>query len=644
MLIRRKEIKFIVQRIIILFVVPIMITSFTSVKISAKQQIDSNEINPFMDGLFASQLESYHVPGAVISVVQDGKIVFSKGYGYGNVENRLPVLADETLFRVGSVSKLFVWTAAMQLAEQGKLDLNADINIYLQKFKIPNTFEKPITMMNLMNHNAGFEERAIGESVGSAADIKPLEEYLIKHMPARVRAPGEFTAYSNYGASLAGYIVSQISGVSFEQYMEENIFKHLNMQHSSFRQPLPPNLKEDMAVGYSFEGGQYKAHDFEWKQSSPAGAMSATAADMANFMTAMLNKGSYNNTKILQENTAVKMQKQSYTNDIRVNGIAHGFMVSSINNQYLLSHGGDIFQFHSSLVLLPEQNIGLFVAYNGAEGMAAVNNTITAFMDHYFPIIKPAPQVPMDLKDDALQYEGTYMPARHEYTTLGKLVGLLQSITIKKSEPHKIKVSLGFPAQMTANYVEIKPGIFRSQDVPPLIYGDIVFSKDSTGKIKYQFQENNPTTAYIKLPWYAAPGFTMLILAVSMIVFISVIIWIPIRGLINLRFKYKETLYEYRATIISRLTSALSVVFIFLFSLIFSKQETVFGLPDWSKIIFSLPYVIAMLAIYMVILAILAWKKGYWHRGGRIYYTLITITTLSFVCWMIYWNLWVFKV
>jgi len=632
-----------VVKALILLLLSVLILFSTFSTAFGERNLQPDEIEAFIDKLLAPQMQKHHVPGAVVSVVKDGEMVFAKGYGYADVENRISVSADKTLFRAGSVSKLFVWTAVMQLVEQGKIDLNVDINTYLTKFKIPDSFDKPVTMLNLMNHNAGFEERAIGESVGSAEAIKPLEEYLIQHMPARVRAPGEFTAYSNYGASLAGYIVSQVSGMSYEQYIEKYILEPLNMNRSTFRQPLPANLQSDMAIGYSYDGGSYKAHDFEWKQSAPAGAMSATGTDMAKFMIAMLNKGSYQDKRILQESTAAEMQKQSFTNDSRVNGIAHGFMESNFNGQRSILHGGDIFQFHTSLVLLPQQNVGIYVAFNGVDGMEAVNDTIIAFMDHYYPADKTVQDVSSNLKDDVSKYEGTYMPLRHEYTTMGKLVGLMQSITVKQTGPHRIKVSLGFPAQLDANYVLTDEDRFSSEDVLPLIYGDIVFRKDLKDNVLYQFQENNPTTAYIKLPWYAEPWFTISILGSSMVSFIIILVSTPISIWRKLRLRHKSFTMDRRAVLASRLLSMLSLAFIIGFGLIFSRQETVFGLPDWSMIIFVLPYIIALLALCMAAFTILAWQRLYWGITRRICYTAITIISLSFVWWMYYWNLWVFR-
>jgi CubicO group peptidase (beta-lactamase class C family) len=186
----------------------------------------------------------------VVTVVKDGKVLFAKGYGYAEVKTRKPVTVDATLFRPGSISKTFTWTAVMQLVEQGKIDLNRDVNDYLD-FKIPATFGKPITMKDLMTHTPGFEETLKELFVANAADMRPLQQYVQTHMPQEIFPPGTTPAYSNYGATLAGYIVQRVSGVPFENYIEQNIFVPLGMTHSTFRQPLPANLKPLMSQGYN---------------------------------------------------------------------------------------------------------------------------------------------------------------------------------------------------------------------------------------------------------------------------------------------------------------------------------------------------------------------------------------------------------
>ncbi|HEX2993227.1 MAG TPA: serine hydrolase, partial [Anaerolineales bacterium] len=209
------------------------------------------EMEAFLDGVIDSQMKENHVPGAVVTVVKDGVVFLSKGYGYADLETRVPVDPERTLFRPGSVSKLFIWTAVMQLVEQGKLDLNADINHYLD-FTIPNTFSEPITLRHVLTHTSGFEEVNQDLVALHPEGMLALGEYLAKNLPARVFPPGSVMAYSNYGASLTAYIVERVSGLSFDTYVEQNIFVPLGMDHSTFRQPLPESLSTEMASGYNF--------------------------------------------------------------------------------------------------------------------------------------------------------------------------------------------------------------------------------------------------------------------------------------------------------------------------------------------------------------------------------------------------------
>ena len=234
------------------------------ISVSSQQgPTDPQELEAFLDGVFAEQMDVNNIPGATVVVVKDGELFFTKGYGYVDLEERIPVDPNKTIFRLGSVSKLFTWTAVMQLAEQGKLDLNTDINTYLTEFNIPDTYPEPITLVHLMTHTSGFEERITGLTAHGPEDIEPMGEYLATNMPARVRPPGEFSSYSNYGAGLAGYIVEEVSGMPFEEYVQENIYEPLDMQHSTFHQPLPPELAANMALSYSMENGVYRAEEFE---------------------------------------------------------------------------------------------------------------------------------------------------------------------------------------------------------------------------------------------------------------------------------------------------------------------------------------------------------------------------------------------
>jgi CubicO group peptidase (beta-lactamase class C family) len=303
---------------------------------------DPRELGAFLDRVISAQLREDHIAGATISVVKDGRLFFAKGYGSADLQTGTPVSAQTTLFRIGSVSKLFTAAAVLQLVEQGKLNLHADVNTYLKTFHIPATYPEPITLAHLLTHTAGFEDRETGLYPLTTNDLESLGQWLAKHVPTRVRPPGKLTAYSNYGYALVGYIVEQVSGMPFEQYVEQHLFQPLGMRSSTFRQPLPASLAADLSQGYTYSNGMYHPGPFDVVQGVPEGAMSSTATDMANFMMALLQNGRFGTERILQAVTAQAMQMQQFTNDPRVPGMTYGFPEQNLNSQRLLVHTGAI--------------------------------------------------------------------------------------------------------------------------------------------------------------------------------------------------------------------------------------------------------------------------------------------------------------
>jgi CubicO group peptidase (beta-lactamase class C family) len=259
-------------------------------------ELTANDLEAFLDGFMPLQIEKADIAGAVVSVVKDGKVLFEKGYGYSDVEKKTPVSPQDTLFRPGSISKLFTWTAVMQQVEQGKLDLDRDVNDYLD-FKIPPAFGKPITLRDIMTHRSGLEETVKELFVGSEKELMPIAKYLPTHLPARIYPPATTPAYSNYATTLAAYIVQRVSGQPFDDYFDEHFFKPLNMTRATFRQPLPETLKSFMSSGYIL--GSDKPKPFEYVEVAPAGSLSASADSMAHFMIMHLQNGKYGDLQIL---------------------------------------------------------------------------------------------------------------------------------------------------------------------------------------------------------------------------------------------------------------------------------------------------------------------------------------------------------
>lgn len=608
---------------------------------------DPKELEAFMDGAISAELRAHHIPGATVAAVKDGKIILAKGYGYADVDKRKPVVANETLFRVGSVSKLFVWTAIMQLAEKGKLDLDADINSYLKDFQIPATYPQPITLKDLMTHTPGFEDLASGGRlfVRNYTDITLLGEDMKKNMPARVRAPGEITAYSNYGAALAAYIVEQASGMPFDKYVNENILLPLDMGNSTFEQPLPPNLASSLSKGYIYSNNAYTAEPFEYVQIWPAGSMSSTSRDMAKFMIAHLQNGRFGNRRILQEATARRMHSLLFTNDPKVSGWTYGFWEMKLNNQSIIGHGGDTILFHTLLELLPDHNLGIFVSFNEQASEPAGAELLQAFMDHYYPFPPPsAPKAVSGFEKNASRFAGSYRPTRSAYTNFEKISSLFEEVQVHPGQNGTLTTSrLGLGQEQ---WVEAEALAFRPKNgtLSSLPFSDgLVFGEDGQGNINHFFYVNNPTTAYEKVPWYDDANFNYTLLGACVILFLSALIW-PIGFLFN-RCPAKSEIPAKAARWIAGGASMLNLVFLIGLMALSSMSLTslIYGIPSTLVALFTIAIIAAIMAIVSAVFAALAWKNGYWSIAGRLHFTLIVIALLAFICWLNNWNLLGFK-
>lgn len=612
--------------------------SFAQERVNSQGPTDPAELEAFIDGIMAVHLATNHIAGATIAVVKDGKLFFAKGYGYADIKNKKPVLADRTMFRPGSVSKLFTWTAVMQLYEQGKIDLDADVNTYLKDFKIPATYPQPITMKHLLSHTPGFEDLNMGHIALTAKDLSPLGKFLATHMPARVRPPGEITSYSNYGTGLAGYIVEVIAGIPFEDYVEQNIFEPLGMEHSSFREPLPAALAPDMSVGYTYKNGLFKAEDFELMNGMyPAGSSSACATDMAKFMIAHLQNGQFGDKRILKEETAKFMHTRLFTHDPRIAGNAHGFWEADFNNLHLIEHGGDLFYFHSQLVLIPEKNLGWFVSYNSPNGPTR-GELFEAFLNRYYPLTTPQPELKA-LPDSAKrlkQISGTYGITRRSYKTFEKLFNLM--MTIKVSPTKEGNLLCSFPwAKGARQYVEIEPLVFQQLEG----HDKLVFKADASGRITYAFSDGIPHMAMMKLTWYQTPTFHYFLLGFCVLLFITAVLGWPLAALSRIicRRKCESVAAPRVARWLAGVMSGLFVVFILcVLGAVSNRKALMISVPPLLKFGLALPLIAALLGVGVLFYMLKAWRKGYWTRCQRFHYTLVFVAALVFIWLLNYWN------
>lgn len=496
--------------------------------------LDAADLEAWLDGFMPYALQRGQIPGAVVVVVRGNGAVLQKGYGFADVAKRTPVSPETTLFRPGSVSKLFTWTAVMQQVQAGKLDLDRDVNTYLD-FKIPPYQGKPITLRNIMTHTAGFEESIRYLISSDPKAVMPLKKLMPLALPERVFAPGTTPAYSNYATALAGYIVERVSGESFDGYIERHIFAPLAMRHASFRQPLPASLQRFVSNGYA-PGAIDKPKPFELVLPAPAGSLSASGADMGRFMMAHLNDGG----ALLTPATTKMMHDYRAPGVGPLNTMALGFYEQWVNGRRAIAHGGDTEWFHSYLWLFPDADIGLYVSLNsaGKEGAAHAirNGLFHQFADRYLPATGRPDTRKVDAvtaRTHAALLAGHYVSSRGSFTNFMSVLGLLGQAQVVVGEDGKIAMpALDGLSAGARDWVEVSPFVWRDTGT-----GERLAAEVKDGRVVRMsidagspFMVFEPASPGVNTAWLSPA-----LVAALLIVLITAIGW-PVRALVRRNF------------------------------------------------------------------------------------------------------------
>lgn len=631
-------------------------------------ELTATDLEIFLDGLMPLQLERDDIAGAVVAVVKDGKLLFSKGYGYADVAGKKPVSPDTTLFRPGSVSKLFTWTAVMQLVEQGKLDLDHDVNDYLD-FKIPATYSQPITLRHIMTHTAGFGEAIKDLFINDANELQPLGAYLATHIPNRIFPPGTTPAYSNYATSVAGYIVERVSGKPFSDYVHDNILAPLRMEKTTFAQPLPESLKPLMSSGYILASG--KPRPFEVVQAWPAGSVSTAATDMARFMIAHLQNGELNGARILRPETAKLMHSRQFSPNPALNGMALGFYEETRNGHRIIGHAGDTICFHTDLHLLLNDGVGFFVSYN-SPGKGISNRTALwhKFLDRYFPYEIPAAPAVATAVADARQVAGNYINSRRPQGNVFEGISLLSQTTVTTGPDGTVSVSSirDFAGQLK-KFHEIQPLVYQEVDGQDRI----AFQHDASGRLN--FATDFPVFVFQRAGLLQLGPLNLFLLGASAgVLLLALLLW-PVAALVRRHFGTRLGLGKLARflRLVVRLVCALDIVFLlsmvgFLTSLQQSLPTShITGTIHFLQFIGVIGAIGTLIAIYNAwhiwrtaaatvvakataaatttsgestetAVPVAAPAQSIWW-GTKVFETLIALACLGFVWFSIYWNL-----
>ncbi|HSR50309.1 MAG TPA: serine hydrolase domain-containing protein [Acidobacteriota bacterium] len=595
-------------------------------------------LEPFFDGLMASEMKSRHVVGGTVSVVSGGRLVFSKGYGHADLEAEKEVDPARTLFRVGSVSKLFTWTSVMQLAEQGRLDLDADVNQYLETFQIPETFPEPVTLKHLLTHTPGFEDVVIG-LFSREEDTRPLAEVLASDIPKRVRPPGVQAAYSNWGTALAGLIVANVSGQRFEAYVEEHILQPLGMTYASLRQPPPEDLAEHMSKGYNFEGGEFVAKDFEHVPMSPAGAVSASAEAMVPFMLAHLGDGAVDGQRILQPQTVQQMRQELFRPHPQSNAMLYGFIEERAADPHIYGHGGDTLWFHTNLVLIPSAGTGIFVSFNSTEGGGARGDVSEAFLERFFPYPEqPDPKPSQDLQS-LQRFAGTYTTNRTSETTMAKLGQLLFTISITVDDDGYLVMRSPLDGEVN-RFAPVERLVFQHVKKPDRL----IFEQDSDGQVQQLYLSNLPIMVFPKLGGLQTPSLHFWIIGLSLVCMLAAVVLWPLTPLF--RRDSESTMAARRPeapwwpALLGWTVSLIFLLFVVGFAISMSDPNSiVFGIPDLLRTVLWLPLIGGFLTLFLLAALWMAWRHSYWGILRRLHFTLLTLFCFAFLWVLNYWNL-----
>ncbi|MFD1687066.1 serine hydrolase domain-containing protein [Halobellus litoreus] len=600
---------------------------------------DPDEFERWLDETMADQLERHHIPGAAVVVVNDGDVLLAKGYGYADLEAGRPVVANETVFSIGSTGKLVTWTAVMQGVEDDRLDLDRDVNGYLadSTVTVPDTYAEPITLEHLGTHSAGFEDIFAGMVADDPDEVRPMEKILADHQPARVRPPGEFVAYSNYGTALAGHVLAEQSDATFTEYADERIFTPLGMDDTTYAQPLPHELEPRRAIGYTSQNGEYQAHDpVIWTLPPEGGSLRTTATDMGHFMLAHLNEGTYGSERILEAETVREMHSRQFTKSEAVpelNGMAFGFIEMDRNGETIVGHWGDTPRFKSLLALYPERDTGIFVVYNSPGGGPARFELLQAFTDRYYPQSDtPVVEPPNGATDRARELAGDYRSLTVSESSWERVLGVMtRTFTVGATdEGYLTTTALG---EETRQWVERRPGVYEEVGGSDML----VFRVDEDGRATHMFRHAFGPATYERVPWYESLTVLQAVLGAGVVAFLSVLllwlggpVWRRWRG--GIVPSDRERAARWLLGTVSLLWLAVLVIFLLAWINFNAEAASPSLALQTGKV---LRYVALAGTIGAVVATGFAWRDSYWTRSARLHYSVVSALTLLFA-WQLY--------
>lgn len=594
---------------------------------------DKERFEAIIDEFMEDAMEKYHVPGVTLSVVKDGKQYFKKGYGYSDLDNKISVNPDETLFRIGSVTKLFTATAIMQLYENGDIDLNEEVNKYLEDFNIEYYEGNPITIEHVLTHTGGFDERVInmiGNDINE--ELPDLGEYLKKNMPEAVREPGKIMQYSNHGMTLLGYIVENVSDKRIDKYIEEEIFNKLDMENSNYY--FTRDLVSEASKGYVFSKEQYKELDPVRVALHPAGSILSTADDMAKFLIAHLE-----GERILKKETLNNMHQTHFTHYDKMLGNAYSFYEVMRGNNKVVEHGGNTPAFASLLSFYPQKKLGFFISCNSNKGGSQLREDFANEFYEYFlgkastrKEIQNFQGKEIDIED----YVGEYTSVRiTKESPLKILRPLMGRITVKKIDENSISVKYNNEENI---YSKIQGKLFKNETDNSYL----TFERDLKGRV-YMIKEKDPLMGLVTGMHGTFEKTNKASVIIEDSKFIPLVISIIYLIIMFIGYFRKNKRKYVGNELRARNLMIIAALFILALSGTFGwliVKVTKLSM-DFNRILaitHILSFIFLGLTIITTIFTVISWRYRYWSFKGRVLHSIVNLSTISMLIFITYMN------
>lgn len=460
---------------------------------------------------------AHDVPAAALVVVLEGQAAVVEAFGIADVDGR-PADVD-SVFRVASVSKVFTAMAAARLAVSDPAILRADLRVDRAWLRDAAPGREPVTLLQLLTHTGGFDDRAVGMFAANAESIRPLDAYLHEHMPRRTTAPGRGARYNNHGAGLAGLVVAQAFGGRFSDAVHALVLDPLGMDSTTFEEPLPPELARRQVRAFPCPDASCEPEPIAYRHTTPAGGLVTTPADMAHFMRGVLNRSSQ-----LGAGAVDLLTTRHWGAHKEIAGMALALHEQPVSGHRGLVHSGGSAGFRSLLVLVPEMQSGIFVATSGG-GSKFGSVVVDAFEQllggqSQAHDVTPLSSVQLD------EYAGVYLMTRAARGSYERFPGyFLFSDRVGMDE-------LGFltrnEGSVVRQYGHVEGDLFGSTDGK----GTLWFERDADDitamHASAEFYGIRFPATYERLQWWQEPGFVNEALSfVLAIPVMLLLVWTP---------------------------------------------------------------------------------------------------------------------